>query len=68
MLLRPIIILTGFFLSQVLSADLISSTESNEFGAYVNPNPKNICVCEHLLEFLKSQILINNRKVKSLIL
>ncbi|ODQ57206.1 hypothetical protein WICANDRAFT_65465 [Wickerhamomyces anomalus NRRL Y-366-8] len=48
MLLRPIIILAGFFLSQVLTADLISSTESNEFGAYVNPNPKNICEGEEL--------------------
>jgi len=48
MLLQNFIILAGVVLEQVLGADLISSTESNEFGAYVNPNPKNICEGEEL--------------------
>ncbi|CCH42439.1 putative secreted protein [Wickerhamomyces ciferrii] len=48
MLFLHVIVLGGAFLRQVSGADLISSTESNEFGAYVNPNPKNICEGEEL--------------------
>ncbi|CDR40816.1 CYFA0S05e04808g1_1 [Cyberlindnera fabianii] len=39
--------------------DVISSTESSEFGAYVNPNPKNICEGDELdtLTLCASEVL-----------
>lgn len=40
----PIILLA----KHTAAVDVISSTESTEFGAYVNPNPKNICEGEEL--------------------
>ncbi|CCH44915.1 putative secreted protein [Wickerhamomyces ciferrii] len=48
MLFLHVILLGGALLRQVYGADMISSTESNECGANVNLNPKNICGREEL--------------------
>ncbi|CEP20360.1 unnamed protein product [Cyberlindnera jadinii] len=51
--------ITHFQLSYAADASAVSNTDTSEFGAYVNPSPKNICDGEEfeMLTFCASEVL-----------